>query len=251
MMNKLMIALGATAALAVAAPAAAQTGYNNGYNSNVNVNAGVNLQNRIAQLDTRLQAGIQAGTITSTEARSLRQQVRSLRQLERQYSRDGLTQAERQDLQQRLRATRQQFRLADNGGNGMWNDNDEYAYGQAPYGQSGYGQSQYGQSAYGRAPYGQQQVYTGQGGPYEEVTESCPVNSGGTLGRIVGSLFGGGNNSNCLQVGQRATGNLMSVPYQYQNQFRDTNGIVYRSDGQRIYQIDSRTNTVLRVYPIR
>jgi len=242
-MNKLMIALGATAALAAAAPAAAQTGYNNGYNSNVNANAAVNLQSRIAQLDTRLQAGIQAGTITQSEARSLRQQVRSLRQLERQYSSNGLTQAERQDLQQRLRATRQQFRLADNGGNGRWNDNDDYAYGQQqqPY----YGQQQ--QPYYGQ---NQQQTYYGQGGPYEEITDTCQGNGGGTLGRIVGSIFGRGND-NCLQVGQRASGNLMGVPYQYQNQFRDGNGIIYRSDGQRVYQIDARTNTVLRAYSIR
>jgi hypothetical protein len=236
-MKTFLIALSASAALAAAAPAAAQIGVN----SNVNANAGVNLQNRIAQLDTRLQAGIQSGAITQTEARSLRQQVRELRRLERQYSRNGLTQAERQDLQQRLRTTRQQFRMADNGGNGRWNDNDDYAYGQAPYGQQQ--QPYYGQQG--------QQPYYGQGGPYEEVTEACESRSGGGIvGQIFGSILGGSRND-CLEVGERATGNLMAVPYQYQSQFRDGNGIVYRSDGQRVYQIDARTSTVLRVYAIR
>jgi len=233
-MKTFLIALTAGAALAAAAPAAAQVGIN----TNVNANAGDNLQNRIAQLDTRLQAGIQSGAITQAEARSLRQQVRELRRLERQYSRNGLTQAERQDLQQRLRTTRQQFRMADNGGNGRWNDNDDYAYGQVPYGQQQ--QPYYGQQT--------QSPYYGQGGPYEEVTENCERRSGGIVGQIFGSILGG---NDCLDVGERATGNLMPVPYQYQSQFRDGNGIVYRSDGQRVYQIDARTSTVLRVYSIR
>ncbi len=75
----------------------------------------------------------------------------------------------------------------------------------------------------------------------------------GGLGGIIDSIFGGGNNRNndeCggLRVGQRAGGNLSAVPYQYRTQFRDGGGVYYRSDGRAIYQIDARTDTVLRVY---
>ncbi|HEY0043918.1 MAG TPA: hypothetical protein VGB62_05140, partial [Allosphingosinicella sp.] len=92
--------------------------------------------------------------------------------------------------------------------------------------------------------------------PYDS---QCEYNGGtssgsaGGLGGLIDSIFGGGNNSNdddCvgLQVGQRASGNLSALPYQYRNQFRDSNGIAYRTDGRNIYQIDTRTSTVLRVY---
>ena len=59
------------------------------------------------------------------------------------------------------------------------------------------------------------------------------------------ALGGGG-----LRVGQRASGNLHGVPYQYQGQFRDGNGYSFRSDGRAIYQIDARSNTVVRTYAI-
>ena len=217
-MQKLLIAVTAASAIALAAPAAAQSGNAWGTQGNVNANVSANLDNRIAQLETRLQAGIQSGAINRTEARNLRMQVRQLRRLQYQYSANGLSQQERMDLQQRLRTVRQQFRLADGGANGRWadNDRDDFDHG-----------------------------YTGRGGVYEEVRD-CN-NNGGIIGNVLGGVFGGGSND-CAGVGQRAPSNLGAVPYELRNQFRDGNGIVYRTDGQRIYQIDVRTNTVLRVY---
>ena len=223
-MNKLLILMAAGTA-AIAAPAVAQSGngYAYGQQNNVNAQASVNLQNRIAQLETRLQAGLQSGAITRSEAANLRTQVRTLTRLERQYSRNGLTQAERQDLQQRLRAVRQQFRMADGGANGQWADNDMEDGG-----------------------------YYGQGGAYEEVT-TCERNNGGLIGGVLGGILGNGNNRNsgCVAPGSRAPTDLGAVPYELRNQFRDGNGIVYRSDGRNVYQIDVRTNTVLRVYGAR
>jgi hypothetical protein len=221
-MKKLLILMAAGTA-AIAAPAAAQTsnnGYAYGNQNTVNAQASINLQTRIAQLETRLQSGIQSGAITRSEAANLRMQVRNLTRLERQYSRNGLTQAERQDLQQRLRAVRQQFRTADGGGNGQWADNDYEAGG-----------------------------YYGQGGAYEEVT-SCESNGGGLIGGVLGGILGDRNNG-CVAPGSRAPSNLQAIPYELRNQFRDGNGIVYRSDGRNVYQIDVRTNTVLRVYGTR
>ncbi len=218
-MNKLLLSMAAVGAIAVAAPAASQTWSNS--------NAGMGIENRIAQLDARIQAGISTGEINRTEARALRMQVRELRRLERQYSYNGLTQSEREDLRARLRALREDVRIADNGRYdrdtryGSWND-----------------------------PYYNNDVYTGRGGPYEQPYDTyCDTNRSGIGGLIDGVL--GRSNDNCsLRVGSRVSGNLYSVPSQHRYRFRDGNGVYYRSDGRNIYQIDARTQTVLRVYDI-
>jgi hypothetical protein len=151
-------------------------------------------------------------------------QMRKLQRLERQYSYNGLTQAERQDLQMRLRTLRSDIRMADNGRfdrdnrYGSWND---------PYYNEG---------------------YSGQGGPYEQPYDTYCENRGGISGVIDNVL--GRDNCYSLRVGARASGNLYSVPSQYRYQYRDGNGVYYRSDGRAIYQIDARTNTVLRIYPM-
>ncbi len=247
-MKQLLLSAAAVAAIGVAAPAAAQVGYqNNGY-ANVNAGGAAGIQNRIAQLDQRFQAGIQAGVITRAEAQSIRPQLRQLRQLERQYSVNGLTQQERQDLQQRVRSVRQQLRVADGGAGGQyaaWDRDDDYAYQNGYQGQGGYSQNNgYGQN---NGYYGQNQGYYGQGGPYEEVNQVCTSRSG--LGGVLGAILGGGDN--CLNVGERVSGNLPALPYQYQGQFRDGGGYYHRYVNGNVVQIDARTNTVVRIYDVQ
>ncbi|HYE27763.1 MAG TPA: hypothetical protein VEA61_05965 [Allosphingosinicella sp.] len=217
-MNKILLSMAAVGALAVAAPAAAQYGYG----TNANAGGGMGISNRIAQLDARLQAGIRAGVIDRTEARSIRMQIRQLQRLERQYSYDGLSQAERQDLRQRLRDVREDLSLADNG---YFDRDNRYGWND-PYWNDG---------------------YSGQGGPYEEPYDHACDTRGGISG-VIDSVLG--RDSCGLRVGARATGNLYAVPSQYRYQFRDGNGVYYRSDGRAIYQIDARTHTVLRIYPM-
>lgn len=251
-MNKLILGIVALPVLAIAAPAAAQyypnnqTQYNNqGQYNNQYVNQGnVNISARIDQLRVRLQSGVQNGSITRGEAVPIRQQIRQLNQLERQYAVNGLSGRERADLQQRVRMVRQQLRVADNGANGrytQWDAEDGYNQG---YQQQGYGQSYnqgYQQQGYGQS-YNQGYQQQGYGQGYNQ-GYAQPVQQGGIAG-IVSRVLGGGG----LQVGQRATGNLYGVPYQYQGQYRDGNGVYYRSDGRRIYQIDARTQTVVRIF---
>ena len=242
-MNKLLLSAAALGAFAVSAPAAAQYGYQpysqpNAYGYG-NVQAGANIESRILQLDQRFQAGLQAGLIDRTEARNIRPQLRQLRQLERQYSLNGITPQERQDLQLRIRSVRQQLRVADGGAGGRyaaWDRDDGYQYGyNQPYGTNqGYNQG-----------YGQQGYY-GQGGPYEEVRQVCAGRSG--LGGVLGALLGGGDN--CLSVGERVSGSLQAVPYQYQGQFRDGSGYYHRYVNGNVVQIDARTGTVVRIYDV-
>ena len=217
-MNKLLLSMAAVGAIAVAAPAAAQYGYD----SDVRAGGVVGISNQIAQLEARLQAGISAGLIDRVEARELRMDLRDLRALERRYSYNGFTQSERQDLRQRLRSVRQELRMADNG---RFDRDNRYGRWDDPYWNEG---------------------YTGRGGPYEPAYDVVCENRGG-IGGVVDSVLG---RDNCysLRVGSRATGNLYSVPSQYRYRYRDGNGVYYRSDGRAIYEIDARTNTVLRIY---
>jgi hypothetical protein len=212
-MKKHLLGIIALPMLALSAPVAAQYYPNpkNQYARPGNANFTV----RIDQLRARLQAGVQSGSITRREAGPIRQQIRQLSQLERQYGMNGLSGQERAVLQQRIRMVRQQLRAADNGANGRYAQWDA---------EDGYGQ-------------GYQQGY-GQG--YQQ-----PVQQGGIAG-VLGRILGTGG----LEVGQRATGNLYGVPYQYQGQYRDGNGVYYRSDGRRIYQIDAHTQTVIRIFPM-
>jgi hypothetical protein len=207
-MKKLLLAMSAIPALAIAMPVAAQV--------NVYNDTSVGIQHRLVNLDSRIDAGLRAGTITQSEARALRIELRQLARLERRYSRNGLTVDERRDLQMRLRDLRQDIRLADGRGN-RWDDDDYY----------------------------------GQGGPIDAeadgwvIDDDCESRSRG-IGGILSSVLGG---NNCLRVGQRVTGSMYAVPYQYRDTFRDSSSVYFRSDGRsRVYEIDARTNTVLRVW---
>ena len=131
-MKKILLSMAAVSALAIGAPAAAQfsnSSYQGGAYTDVNANVGA----RIGQLQARLQAGVQSGAINREEARALRQQLRQLRDLERQYNVNGLTGRERADLQLRIRNLRQQIRYAEGGQGNYRNgdyDDDDYARGQ-------------------------------------------------------------------------------------------------------------------------
>jgi hypothetical protein len=171
-------------------------------------------------LQSRLDAGIRAGTIDRRESMRLRQQLRQLARLEARYSMDGLSRGERADLMQRMRALRMDMRVADNG------TYDRYERGQ-------WDDQRYGQW--------NDQRYDGRGGPYEDV--DCQQRGG--VGGFIDNLVG---RDTCLRIGQRVSGNLYAVPYEYRAQYRDGRGVYYRSDGRSIYEIDARTNTVVGIH---
>lgn len=229
--------MAAIPALAMAAPAAAQyQTYPNQYQTYPSASVSTDMGARINVLGQRLDAGIRSGVISRTEARTLRAQVRALARLHAQYSYNGLSGAERADLQQRIRVVRRNVRLADRG---TWDRYDRFA----------------SEDAYGTGG------YYGRGGPFDADgdgwddrdcdrdgdidSSSCDMRRGG-IGGFIENILGVGG----LRVGQRVSGDLYAVPYQYQNRYRDGYGYVYRSDGRRIYQIDARTATVVRVYPM-
>ena len=256
-MKKIILSMAAISALAVAAPAVAQypsNGYqnnNNGYQDGAYGNG--NIAARVEQLRMRLQAGVQSGAISRQEARPLRLQLQQLSQLERQYSANGISSRERADLQQRMRTVRQQIRIADGGNQARWDGYDR---------EDGYDRDgQYGRNDdFGRDGRGQyrdrvdsnndgydDRDYDRDGRWDDDQQDGYgqPVQRGGIAG-VVDAIMGGGG----LRVGQRASGNLYGVPSEYRGQYRDGGGAYYRSDGRQIYQIDARTHTIVRVYPM-
>jgi hypothetical protein len=88
-MKKIMT-MAAVSALAIAAPAAAQS-------------LSTDMDVRIDRLQTEITANARSGLITRAEAQQLREELRTVRRIERQYSVDGLSWSERRDLDVRLR----------------------------------------------------------------------------------------------------------------------------------------------------
>ena len=77
------------------------------------------------------------------------------------------------------------------------------------------------------------------------IDDQQPVQRGG-LGGLIDNVLGGGG----LRVGQRAPANLNGLPSAYRSQYRDGNGVYYRSDGRSIYGIDTRSQEVIGIYPM-
>ena len=234
-MRRLLISMAAVSTLAIAAPAAAQYSYQGNANAEANFNA--RFDQRLDALQDRLDAGIENGSIDRAEARQLRMQLRTLDRMQRDYAVNGITRQERMDLQQRLRSLRQELQFADGG---AYDRYDRYGANDDFY---------------------RDDRYQGRGGPYDgdgdgwddrDCDRDGDIDSGGCdtrrsgLGGFIDSILGGGG----LRVGQRVTGDLYAVPYEYRSRYRDTGAFYYRSDGRRIYQIDSRTNVVARVHPM-
>jgi hypothetical protein len=233
-MRRLLLAMTAVSALAVAAPAAAQYGRNV---DRTDVEFNTWLDQRVDRLSARLEAGIDAGAISRSEARTIHAQMLTLVRLQRDYDRGGLTASERDQLQQRLRALREDMRLADGG-----RFDRDRRYGSAD-----------------DWDYDDDDDLAGRGGPYDSDGDgwddrdcdrdgdidsgACnPARSG--LGGFIDTILGQGG----LRVGQRVTGELYAVPSEHRARFRDDSRFYYRSDGRRIYQIDARTDVVTRVY---
>lgn len=282
-MKKIIFALAATTAIAAASPAAAQFGSNS--------------EMRTDQLQVQLQAGVRDGTITRAEAEPLREQLRMLTQLERQYSRGGFTTQERIELRSRTQSLRQAIRLAVRTGDGRYDRDDRYGdrYDRdcprgldkrdnncTPPGQVGRDDDRWGDNDRyrdsqvidrNRDGYDDRDLnrdrrvddrewrmaegqydnngrydrdYDDRDGGYDRDYRNNTTPQRGGIGGLIDGLLGGGG----LRVGQRVSGNLGPVPYQYRDQYRDGNGVYYRSDNRAIYQIDARTDTVLRIYAL-
>jgi hypothetical protein len=248
-MNKIIIALAATTAFAGAAPAAAQYGM------------GGQGPIRSDQLQMQLQAGVRSGAISRAEAMPLREQLRQLTRLETLYARDGISGRERADLQHRINSLRQGIRMAERTGDGRFGrDDDRYDRDDRYGGRDDYDRNNDGwddrdgnrdgrwdvdarndsnRDGWDDRDYNRDGRWDNDEGYGRE-----PVADRGVVGEILDRVTGTGG----LRVGQRVSADLGPVPYVYRNEYRDGDGTYYRSDGRRVYQIDARTQTVVRIY---
>jgi hypothetical protein len=279
-MKKALLTMAAFGAIAAATPAAAQY-------ANSNAGGGVGISNRIVNLEARIDAGIRAGTIDRTEAARLRSELWELRRLETRYGRNGLSASERTELQARIRDLREDIRLASglSVGSDRYVDRDDDGirydrYGRrddryGEYDRNGNRIGRTGDTSYGRHDdgirydrYGRRDDrygeydrngnrigrsdggYSGQGGPYEDEDYNEQCRDRGGLGGLINGVLGRDGCGSTLRVGARATSNLRVLPSEYRYRYRDGNGVYYRHDGRAIYQIDARTETVIRVYPM-
>jgi hypothetical protein len=246
-----LAATSAVAAIAAAAPASAQPGY--GGNAYGRGNAEV----RADQLQMRLQAGIRSGAITRSEAMPLREQLRDLSRLETLYARGGISGRERADLQQRIASLRQGIRMAERGSAGRYGRDDDDRYGRADV-DSRYDRDNDGwddrdgnrdgrwdvDSRYDNNRDGYDDRDYNRDGRWDNDEGYQQTNNGGIVGQVLDRITGNVG----LRVGQRVSSDLGGVPYAYRTQYRDSDNVYYRSDGRQIYQIDARTQTVVRVY---
>jgi len=261
-MKKFMIALAATTALTVAAPAAAQYGRGN-------ADLGVE------RLRTELQIGIQSGEISRSEAIPLREQLRQLNQLERRYALDGINGRERADIQRRINHLRQGIRMASRDGRGRYDrnddryDRDDDRYDRAEidprYDRNRDGWDDRDGNRDGRWDVDSRNDGNRDGwddrdrdrdGRWDDEDERYEDerfddrdqirndDGRGLIGQAIDSLTGRGG----LRVGQQVSANLGAVPYAYRGQFRDGNGSYYRTDGRQIYQIDARNHVIVRIF---
>lgn len=261
-MTKTFLTMAAVSALAIGSPALSQTGYaQTGYGQGGYADA--NVEARVDELQLQLQAGVRSGRITRAEARPLREQIRVLREAENEFDDGGFDFAERQALQVQIRDLRSQIRYAARNdmvrfGSATWIDNNRDGWDDRDRNRDGLIDARFA-SASGWIDRNQDgwddrdrnrdgmidSRYSGQGGPYEEV--QCTPRSG--IGGVVDTVLG--RNTTCGQVvGQRPIGDLDRLAYPHNIQYRDGNGVYYRTDGAAIYQIDARTGVVTQVFDL-
>ena len=125
-MFKDLMTAAAVAALSSAAPASAQVSaiaQQQGLFGLFGGGSGIN--SRLDALDRAIRISFQRGELTQREASRLHNQLLELRQLNQTYRIDGLSRAERFELQQRLDRLERRIQLARHDRNDRWDDDDD------------------------------------------------------------------------------------------------------------------------------
>lgn len=225
-----IIFLTMAAAIGVATPAVAQPWQGRGNQQSV-------------ELQTRIDAGVRSGAISQRELPALRDSLRQLNMLERQLGVGGLTGREHATLQQRGNALRQQIDFASGSRGGMGRfDNDDRASWEARY------------DSEHRAAWDER--YANERRTAWESGRQGGMRSDNRFGVGVrgndrfessdrGDRFAGD-----VRIGQRASTRMVALPDQYRSEFRDSDQVYYRYDSERVYEIDRRSNLVVRLFDL-
>lgn len=128
-MRKLLFSITVAAAALAAAPAAAQSGYGDrdrdrGYGYNQGQGRG--LEQQLANLESRIRMAAERRIISRQEAFRLQRQANQIEWQYNRYRRNGLTQWEYRDIQNRIEGLRRQLRWDRNDRNDRnWGDRND------------------------------------------------------------------------------------------------------------------------------
>jgi hypothetical protein len=274
-MKTILLSMTALAAIAIATPAAAQpwSGQHSG----------------TGQLQIQLDEGMRTGMISRREAMPLRNSLRQLVSLERQFSRNGFTGRENAALRQRSNTLGRQIRLAArtgialNSGRDWQRDGDPDRDGKADRNErsdrrdgerdgnwsdrrDGERDSRWSDSRDGERDSrwsdrrdnddSNSRSDRSNRGERSDRSDNDRDNNWSDGRRSYGAdaRFDGPNRGDRFagdaRIGTPATLRMMPLPDQYREQFRDSDDVYYRFDTGRIYRINRSTNMVLALFDI-
>ncbi len=127
-MKKYLLAAAAVAALGSAAPATAQVGdiIQQGIQGLL---GGSGISGRLATLESQVSIAFQRGEISQAEAARLQNELSQLREMDRVFRLDGLSRAERSELQQRLQVLERRIQQARIDRDDRFDDDDDRRFG--------------------------------------------------------------------------------------------------------------------------
>jgi hypothetical protein len=252
-MNKLKLLAGALI-LAAGAPAAAQSG--SGYYQD---QAG--FSDRIERLSQQLESDLRTGRVDRNQVYSLRQEISSLRQIERQYRVAGFNRYERDDLSRRLMAVRERIRLASRGSDYRgYEDRDDYRADRYRRGDrydddrtdryrrgDRYDDDRVDNDDDYRGQYGRRgSDEWDRRGEWDERNRwsdrDCPP---GLAKRNNGCVPPGQVGRGDARGYEQSTDGYYAVPERYRYQYRDTNRLYHRYRDGYVFRIDRRTGRTI------
>jgi hypothetical protein len=226
-MRSLLFATAAMAALAASAPASAQVGdiLRQGVESILGGASGATTEPQLRELNARIQTAYQRGEISQSEASRLQDELREIAQREQNYRSGGISRAERDDLQQRLRAVEGRIQQV------SYNGSRDGRY-------DGRNDRSDRDGRYSRGHGDHDGSWSGND------NRNCPP---GLAKKNNGCQPPG----QAMRQGDRYSNQYGRVPATYGDRYRDTNQYLYRYNDGRIYQVDRRTNRIVRVTSAR
>jgi hypothetical protein len=229
-----------TAALLIAAPAAAQPWQGQ--------------RTQSTDLQAQIDAGVRSGSISPRELPPLRESLRQLAMLERQYSPGGISGIENAALQQQGNALRQQIDFASRSSNGAGNGyGNGSGYGNGNGNGNGNGRYDTDRRAGWEARYDREHR-TAWEERYMSDRQAAWEGRGRDDGYGSNSRFEesdrGDRFAGDVRIGQRASRRMVDVPDQYRDEYRDSDEVYYRYDSDRIYEINRRSGLIVRLFDL-
>lgn len=219
-MKTIFMTMAAVSALALTAPASAQP-----WNSH---------QTHSAELRMQIDAGVESGAISRQEMTPLRDSLRQLVALERQFSANGISGREHASLQQRSATLRRQITLAERSGPAR----TEYD------GRGGGERRAAWEDRYDRehradweARYTTERLaaWESRFGRDQRSDSNARFDRPNRGDRFAGDA----------RVGQRYPARMVNLPAEYIIDYRNNDQVYYGFDEGRIYQVDRRTGLIL------